>query len=269
LALAEVLYHVIVFAQGPVFVASWKAQVHFPFGIEYLEILTGFALQVYYFIRAYQLYRGYRSWVPSQFSDTEAVDFRWFRNFLWAFLATTVISWVVNLLDIWFNLDFWHDWWDELFTAGIIYYLCVSGYAQWQPRKMHFEAASNAIEAASKIEKVSEAEMERWYQKTEKLMTQDKLYLEPEPSLSDLAQRLNTNVSILSAVVNGTAGKNFNDFVNEHRKEAVKKLLNHPSVKHLSLLAIPMDSGFNSKSTFSRAFKKATSKSPRELRDTG
>jgi len=258
------VYHIAVFAQGADFVAYWKKNVHIPLGIDHLEILATFGIQVVYFYRAYRLYREYQSWAPSQFSDTEAVSFHWFRNFLLAFLASNLISWSMTLLDLWLNLDFWHEWWDELFNAGLIYYLGIAGYAQLQPRKLHFEpAVQPETTPAAKTEKLSEAELQQWKQKVETLMTTEQPYLEPELTLADLAQRLHSNVSVISAVINGAFGKNFNDFVNEYRVEAVKKLLHDPEVRHLSLLGIGMECGFNSKSTFNRAFKKITGSSPR------
>lgn len=39
-------------------------------------------------------------------------------------------------------------------------------------------------------------------------MTTEQPYLEPELTLADLAQRLHSNVSVISAVINGAFGKN-------------------------------------------------------------
>ena len=95
-------------------------------------------------------------------------------------------------------------------------------------------------------------------------MEAEKMYLEPELALADLARRLSTNTSMLSAIINRVFEKNFNDYINSYRVEAVKSLLADPAVAHLSLLGIGLESGFNSKATFNRAFKKATGVSPRE-----
>jgi AraC-like DNA-binding protein len=82
-------------------------------------------------------------------------------------------------------------------------------------------------------------------------------------TLSELATKLNTNTSVLSAVINTGFGKNFNDFVNEYRVETFKRKAAAPDSKHLTLLAIAFDCGFNSKATFNRAFKKVTDLSPK------
>lgn len=95
-------------------------------------------------------------------------------------------------------------------------------------------------------------------------MAEEKLYLNPDLSLPDLAKHLQTNASVLSAVINTAYGKNFNDFINTYRVEAVKTMLKSPEAQLYSLLGIGLECGFNSKSTFNRAFKKATGKSPGE-----
>lgn len=258
-------YHIAVFTGGPEFVEYWKDNVHYPWGIDIAELATSFAVQLAYFYWAYRLYRNYRKWAPSQFSDTESVSFIWFRNFLLAFLASNLISWSMTLIDFWLHLDFWHDWWDELFNAGLIYYLSIAGYAQLQPRKIHY-SPQQAIETASatKTDKLGAVDLDNWQKKVETLMWQEKIYLDPELTLSEMAQRLGLNASLLSAVINNAFGKNFNDFVNEYRVAEVKKMLKNPGSSHLSLLGIGLECGFNSKSTFNRAFKKATGVSPRD-----
>ncbi|MBK8567008.1 MAG: helix-turn-helix transcriptional regulator [Saprospiraceae bacterium] len=265
------VYHVAVFSMGRDFVENWKQNVHFRYGFENVQALLTLGMQIFYFYRSFRLYQDYRNWSPSEFSDVEAVSFKWFRNFLVAFIASSIIGWSMTLLDLWLNLDFWHDWWDELFNAGLIYYLCIAGYAQTQPRRLHFEPTSPTAEVVveeapilPKAEKLADEELQSWKAQIERLMADERLYLEPELTLSDLARRLQTNASLLSAAVNRAFGKNFNDFVNEYRVEEVKRLLEDPKAKHLSLLGIGLECGFNSKSTFNRAFRKVTGVAPSE-----
>lgn len=257
-----VLYHLLVYAQGPAFVQYWETTIQQPWKIDYVELTARFASQIVYFVMAWQLYGEYRRWAPTQFSETETVQFVWFRNFLWAFLASNVVGWGMTLVDVLLELDFWHDWWDELFNAGLIYYLAITGYAQPQTRKLQFEVPAMAEKPAGKMEKLSEADLLNWKQRLETIMQEEKPWLEPELGLAELAQRLQTNASLLSAVVNGAFGKNFNDFVNEYRVEAVKQMLRDPAAAHYSLLGIGLECGFNSKSTFNRVFKKLTGIAP-------
>ena len=53
--------------------------------------------------------------------------------------------------------------------------------------------------------------------------------------------------------------------MNEYRVEEFKRQIQNPQNKHLTLLAVALDCGFNSKSTFNRAFKNATGTTPKEF----
>lgn len=114
---------------------------------------------------------------------------------------------------------------------------------------------------------VRDADLEHWKRKVLTYFETEKAYLNPELTLSELAAKLNTNTSVLSAVINSGFGKNFNDFVNQYRVEAFKRKAAAPDSKHLTLLAIAFDCGFNSKATFNRAFKKVTDVSPKAFLD--
>ena len=96
-------------------------------------------------------------------------------------------------------------------------------------------------------------------------MHQDHLYLQPDLSLSQLADLLNTHSAQISNTINAAFNKNFNDFVNEFRVEAFQNKVNDPKLQHLTLLAIAFECGFNSKSTFNRAVKKVTGQQPSDF----
>ena len=103
-----------------------------------------------------------------------------------------------------------------------------------------------------------------WKLKIHHLVEHGKVYQDAELSLVQMAKQLKTNPTILSKVINQGFGKNFNDFVNHYRIEAVKEKLKAGEQKTQTLLGIAYDCGFNSKATFNRAFKKATGTSPKE-----
>ncbi len=95
-------------------------------------------------------------------------------------------------------------------------------------------------------------------------MEDQKVYLNPELNLSDLAEQANMSRAQLSEIINSGFNKNFNDFVNMYRVDAFKAMIKANKHKQLSLLGIAQDCGFNSKATFNRVFKKLTNHSPTE-----
>ena len=129
-----------------------------------------------------------------------------------------------------------------------------------------FNSEENTIKNTD-TKAVRDADLDHWKRKVLTYFEKEKCYLNPELTLSELAAKLDTNTSVLSAVINSGFSKNFNDFVNEYRVNAFKRLAIAPQSKHLTLLAIAFDCGFNSKATFNRAFKKETGLSPKAFLD--
>ncbi len=62
--------------------------------------------------------------------------------------------------------------------------------------------------------------------------------------------------------INKGLNMTFIDFINQYRIARFKELVNSEKVEHLSLSGLAHESGFNSKSTFNRVFKKMEVKSP-------
>jgi AraC-like DNA-binding protein len=98
------------------------------------------------------------------------------------------------------------------------------------------------------------------------LMQSKKVYLKNDLTLNDLAQSLSISPNHLSQVLNERLGQNFFDFVNAYRIEEIKKEFANPSKSHLTILAIALEAGFNSKAAFNVAFKKHTGVTPSEYK---
>lgn len=98
-------------------------------------------------------------------------------------------------------------------------------------------------------------------------------YQDAELTLSSLAEQLGIHPHELSRIVNIALKKNFNNFVNEYRIRDVTAKMQDPAYDRITLLGMGFDAGFNSKTTFIRAFKQLTGKSPaiykRELEKEG
>lgn len=91
-----------------------------------------------------------------------------------------------------------------------------------------------------------------------------KLFLNPELKIGDLANLMNYSSQGISQAINQNFGQGFTDFINYYRVNKIKNNLKDPVNMHLTLPAIAEKSGFNSKSSFYRAFKKVTGQTPAE-----
>lgn len=96
------------------------------------------------------------------------------------------------------------------------------------------------------------------------LMETDRPWQESELTLADLAGLLHTTPHKISEVLNSHIGQTFYDFVNGYRvREVQQRLAGERAPK---LLALAMDAGFASKSTFNEVFKKHTGQTPSAYR---
>lgn len=107
---------------------------------------------------------------------------------------------------------------------------------------------------------------DRYLQKLKSIMTESKLYTNPELKLSLLAEQIGLPSHQVSKLINEKCGKSFTDFVNEYRVQAFISRINNADFKSYSIYGIALEVGFNSKSSFNTAFKKITGKNPSDFK---
>jgi AraC-like DNA-binding protein len=100
----------------------------------------------------------------------------------------------------------------------------------------------------------------------EKLLEKKEVYLDPEVTLAQLSEKLEILPYQTSEVISRKYKQTFFDLINNYRIAEIKKRLTDPHYDHFSILAIAMECGFNSKSSFNTAFKKFTGCTPSEFR---
>ncbi|MGB2129032.1 MAG: helix-turn-helix domain-containing protein [Flavicella sp.] len=97
-------------------------------------------------------------------------------------------------------------------------------------------------------------------------MEQKKPYLDFDLSLQKLAVQTDIPEKELSVLLNHEIEQHFFDFINTYRIEAAKQILKDPNKREVTVLEILYEVGFNSKSSFYTAFKKATQLTPSAFR---
>ena len=266
------IYELSGFVQGPEVVAA-RQDSNLDLMLSYVFRISLWLSYAYYLTKCLIIYRKYRVWSINQFSNTEIIDFSWFRNFIVAMIFWLLFREAMNVLDSFLDLDFYQDWWWNLALVVVAFYIGLTGYSQSQPAKINFEADNS--EAAQNIKpSISEKsvstkgnaltdERARIVEKLKHLMQEDRLYLQPDLSLQELAQHLQINAVLLSTTINQELNLNFNDYINGLRIEEFIRLYSSDVKQRYTLLSIALDSGFNSKATFNRAFKKIKGSAPK------
>lgn len=99
-----------------------------------------------------------------------------------------------------------------------------------------------------------------------KLIEEEKVYLDPYFDMEALSQRMGVHRNLISKAINTIYNKPFSSFLNECRVRHAIHLLSDPANDHQSLEAISLDAGFATRSTFYRAFKAQTGINPANYR---
>lgn len=227
----------------------------------YLNIISF----VIYLILTTRIYRQYRQYLNNNYSDTEAIQFNWIRNILYIVIAGFIFDFGVNIAGNFIDFGDYKGKWNAYFGYAIMLYaISILGYNRKGKMVQKLDFNPNEIPASTDIVETIPA-LDKYKPRLLALMEEEKLFLQTDLTLKETALKLKTNASILSKVINTGFSKNFNDFVNSFRVEAVKTKMKSPDAQHLTLTAIAYECGFNSKATFNRSFKKFTGMSPREF----
>ncbi len=114
------------------------------------------------------------------------------------------------------------------------------------------------------IENLDESTLNEIGEAIDKVMLEKKLYLDPNFKISELAMASGFLSYKLSAYFKKRCNQTFNDYVNQKRIDFLVQKLNLKEYQEKTLEALANESGFQSRSTFSRAFKKFKGKTPSE-----
>lgn len=229
---------------------------------------------IVYPILAYRLIGQFEKLIHENFSFDEKISLNWLR---YCIGGLAVIFGTVSVFEVLqefvgvklpFNPDF-------IYYSEIILFIFFLGFFGIRHQGIFTEQAETTRKEADISDAVKPAgeyrnsglktnDAENYHQKLLQLMKEKQPYLEPRLTLNNLAGELNISVNHLSQIINQYQGKNFYDFINEYRVEEFKKRVASPKNKHLSILAIALDSGFNAKSSFNMVFKKHTGMTPSE-----
>lgn len=112
---------------------------------------------------------------------------------------------------------------------------------------------------------LAEEQLRSYKNTLKKLMRDGEIYLRPGLTLPRLAEAVGCSVNHLSQVINSGFGVSFFDFINRHRVEHAKALLENLD-DHDAVLNIAFSVGFNSNSAFYSAFKKHVGMTPAQFR---
>ena len=227
--------------------------------------------------------RRHRRRVEDSYSNTRRVNLAWLLRLTAAAFGIWILATTLRVTDIGQRLRDDHI---SLAIAILIYAIGYMGLRQ--PEVFRYETAEYPIPRrpdaaapqalppepvpestpAERYERSGLSDIEAAQLKAALLdiMEREQPWKNSELTLADLAEQLKTTPHKLSEVLNAQVGETFYDFVNGYRVREVQRRIKAGEARALKMLALALDAGFSSKSTFNQVFKKHTSQTPSDFR---
>ncbi|MEL6822503.1 MAG: helix-turn-helix domain-containing protein [Calditrichota bacterium] len=206
----------------------------------------------------------YQTYLRENYSTLDHKDLKWLRQALYIKYGLTLL-WLISFSLGWagYSTNILY----EIITLslaivlfGMTYFLLLN-YHLFQIVPVQVTEDSQET-----IEKKLSPKTDAYYEKLMGLMQDDFLYKDSSLTLSMLAERLQISSGYLSQIINEKDQKNFFEFINRYRVEAVKKKLLDKEFEQFSIMGIASDCGFSSKSAFNSVFKQFTGLTPTAFR---
>ena len=232
-----------------------------------LALLTFFLIVIWlpvsfvYVVAILRRLTAYRAHIRQLYSDAEERDLRWVD----VMMLLIVLVWIAgagavadeNFAD---GRLFVAELFLLLIGAGLIVLNMFAPVKPMGPRASEQEAEPDIKYARSALTGDHAAKLAA---RIDTAMKKDALYLDPSLSLQKLSQHVRALPNQVSQTLNQEIGASFFDYVAQCRIEASKPLI---AAGEASVLDVALEVGFNSRSTFYKAFSRETGMTPKDYR---
>ena len=229
--------------------------------------ILGLSAMVIYALLCLKEYKKYKARIFQTLSYADSLTLRWLQGFLLSLIILILFRALFIL--IFPSIGDWgFKWWYYLLFGSLSYYIGFSGYTHsiQQNELSKYPSSPPLMEDEPSSASLSMPEQQERFVHLQQLMEKHSYYQDPKLNLYQLAQYAGTNTAVLSRIINQEGKVNFNDFVNAYRIKAVKRALQTDQNSIMTIEGLALEAGFNSKSTFLRAFKKSEGMTPSQYK---
>ena len=229
-------------------------------GIPYILAMTHVACRIVFAIEVIftvivgiRLTRRYDRMVDSFYSDTEEKSSRKIRTILYLIIITAILSFIFNFIGRYRFID---SVWllaipSFIFSALLFYigYVGIHRYFSFQDLEFNEEELGEEYSSGSNLpqeENLKNSIIQR--------VKEERIYLQPNLKIEDLARLMNTNRTYIYQAINQQMGITFHEFINRQRIEYAERLMaENPG---MPINDVALHSGYTSPSSFYRNLKK-------------
>ncbi len=205
-------------------------------------------------------------YINANYSDKQHIDVKWVRYLIVVTYSICTLTFFTQVETTWLGDAIYYI--STTVLTSMLFYFALHHREVVFPNYMKIstilgaptEKYEDSIDPT--IEACQYPEIEK---KLDRAINMDKIYLNPQLSLTDLANKIGTNRTYLSRYINHYKDTPFINYINNFRCEEAQRLIQDHNCT-LSLTEISEHSGFASYSTFRRVFKQKYGYAPSEHR---
>jgi len=228
-------------------------------------VATVVSLLVYNSLSLIQVIRHRRN-LENEFSTIEsAISLGWLLFVIVFYLLYCVVSFIIGATVVFQGTNLYLP---HIFNyAAMLFMVYALGfYGLWQ-KPIYAKTTPEEVHLRYKSSVLADRKKKDIKNKILQYFENNKPYLQSELNMDLMSAELSVPKHQLTEVLNTEIGKNFFQFVNGYRIEAVKAMLAGNKSKY-SIEAIGYECGFSSKSSFFTVFKNLTGQTPLEYKNS-
>jgi AraC-like DNA-binding protein len=175
------------------------------------------------------------------------------------FIGFSITAWLASFLsNNYFHYSIPAVKYDTVWIGVSLFTYVIGYYSLRHPRIFRFEIENKKTSS----QRLGTKECALITEKLNRELVEHKIFLDPKLTLSDLAISIEVSANDLSWYLNNEIKISFYDLINQHRIDAFIKKVKDGDNRSYTLLALALDAGFNSKSTFNKVFKAEMNDTP-------
>ncbi|EAR00560.1 helix-turn-helix domain-containing protein [Maribacter sp. HTCC2170] len=242
-----------------------------PSKFQFFLYLTQYIYVIVLLIWLWKKLNRYTVQIKNYHSTIEHINLNWFRYFILSFLGLSSFGFIVFTcfgvgiiedIKIPFGIEY-------VIFVLLLFYLSYNGIKQYSIAEINSRTGQNFKTSLHPSEKYQSSNLDKesidsYFNEIIQLFIEEKMFLESQLKIEDVAKRMNITVHKVSQIINSKSNKSFFDFVNGYRVMYFKKILSDPDKRKFTILSLGIESGFNSKASMNRVFKNFVGQSPKE-----
>ncbi len=237
-------------------IAEWNAVV------EYFTIAFVFFLLV-------KIFAIILSYEKENKSNLNKRNTKWLKQLLFAAIVICSFWTVVLVMDKFIpsisindRLKYYFIW---ISMSAVVYWLGYLGIYHLKLFNQQEEIRNKRAFSLDWSKRSSSSRKSERFEEIDAWIKSNKHYLDPNFGLAKVATHFALSEGYVSQLINNS-GINFSEYVNTLRLEEAKAMLTNREFESYTIVAIALESGFNSKSAFYKYFRKKMAMSPSEYR---